>query len=283
MTNQAVVITGASSGIGRVCALHLDQLGLRVFAGVRKMIDAAALQRAASPHLTPIYIDVQDEGSIKAAAAVVTDTLAGAGLTGLVNNAGIALGGPLEFLPLETWRTQLDINVVGQIGVTQAFLPLLRQGRGRIVNMSSISGRVAMPFFGPYTTSKFALEAITDVLRLELKPWGIDVIAIEPGAIATPIWDKSLTKADQMVAALPPEGQRLYGPALARLRRSVQKTAQGGVPPEKVAEAVAHALLAKRPRVRYLVGSDARLAARLIWLLPDRWRDWLIMHMDGSV
>lgn len=282
MTNQAVVITGASTGIGRVCALHLDQLGLRVFAGVRKMVDADALKREASPQLTPIYIDMQDEGSIKAAAAVVTTALGGMRLAGLVNNAGVAWGGPLEFLPVATWRTQLEINVVGQIGVTQAFLPLLRQGRGRIVNMSSISGRVATPFFGPYAVSKFALEAITDALRLELAPWEIEVIAVEPGAVATPIWDKSLAKADRLVEALPPRGKRLYGSALAKLRESVQRTAQGGIPPEKVAEAVAHALLSKRPKTRYLVGLDAKLAARLVWLLPDRWRDWVIVNMKDK-
>ena len=174
----AVVVTGASSGIGRACALHLAALGLQVFAGVRRAEDGAALQAASSARLTPMLLDVADETSIRAATDTITAAVGEAGLAGLVNNAGIGVAGPLEFLPLAEFRTQLEVNVTGQLAVTQALLPLLRQGRGRIVNMGSIGGRIAAPFVGPYSASKFALEALTDALRMELRPWGLHVAIV---------------------------------------------------------------------------------------------------------
>ena len=273
-----LVITGASTGIGQACALHLDSLGWRVFAGVRKQADADLLQEKASGQLTPIFIDVTKPDTITTAAELVTEAVNDEGLTGLVNNAGIAVGGPLEFLPVENLRQQLEINVIGQVAVTQAFLPLLRKARGRVVNMSSISGRIAMPFFGPYSASKFALEALSDSLRRELYPWGIDVISIQPGAIDTPIWDKGLSAGEKVAASLPEEGKQLYGPLLDNLRETVLDTANKGIPPQEVANAVTHALSAKRPKTRYVIGKDAKLAAFVVKLLPDRWRDRLIIR-----
>jgi len=273
-----LVITGASTGIGQACALHLDSLGWRVFAGVRKQADADLLQEKASGQLTPIFIDVTKPDTITTAAELVTEAVNDEGLTGLVNNAGIAVGGPLEFLPVENLRQQLEINVIGQVAVTQAFLPLLRKARGRVVNMSSISGRIAMPFFGPYSASKFALEALSDSLRRELYPWGIDVISIQPGAIDTPIWDKGLSAGEKVAASLPEEGKQLYGPLLDNLRETVLDTANKGIPPQEVANAVTHALSARRPKTRYVIGKDANLAAFVVKLLPDRWRDRLIIR-----
>jgi len=281
-TFQSVVITGASSGIGEACALHLAKLGWQVFAAVRKQADEERLRRNGLPQLIPIYMDVTDHDLIMAAAGLVAKEVGSRGLRGLINNAGMAIGGPLEFLPLADLRQQLEINVIGQIAVTQAFLPLLRQGRGRVINMSSISGRVPTPFLGPYAASKFALEALTDSLRLELRPWKIEVISIEPGAIATPIWDKSLSRADNVIEKLPPQVNTLYGTRLAKLRERVNKTGQQGIPPAEVAKVVAKALLAKRPRTRYLVGRDAKWGALLVKLLPDRWRDWLIIRQNGA-
>lgn len=275
---KTVVITGASTGIGEACALYLDQLNWRVFAGVRKQADGQRLQQKASARLTPVLMEVTDTGSIYTAAEWIAAEVSGIGLTGLVNNAGIASGGPLEFLPIERLREQLEINVIGQIAVTQAFLPLIRQGRGRVINMSSISGRVAMPFFGPYAASKFAMEALTDSLRVELQAWGIEVISIEPGAIATPIWEKSLTKANAMYDSLPEEAQLLYGPLLNRLRQEVIRTGQKGIPALKVAQVVHAALSSKHPKTRYLVGRDAKMGAFLVKILPDRIRDWFIVH-----
>ncbi|MCB0193049.1 MAG: SDR family oxidoreductase [Anaerolineae bacterium] len=278
---KSVVISGASTGIGRACALHLDQQGLRVFAGVRKQADADDLQQAASSRLTPIFINVTDTSTIATAAEQVGSALQGSGLTGLVNNAGVAFGGPLEFLPIEKFKIQFDINVIGQVAVTQAFLPLLRQAQGRVINMSSVSGRIAMPFIGPYAASKFALEALTDSLRVELKPWGIKVISIEPGAIKTPIWRKSLAEADAMIEELPPQAEILYGPAMERFRKIVARTGETGISAEVVAKTVAEALLTARPKTRYLIGRDAKIGAFLGRFLPDRLRDWVVLQRRG--
>jgi NAD(P)-dependent dehydrogenase (short-subunit alcohol dehydrogenase family) len=273
---KAVVITGASTGIGAACALHLDRLGFRVFAGVRKPADGEALQRQASDQLTPILIDVTDAASIAAAADTVAAAVGEAGLAGLVNNAGIGVVGPLEFLPIAELRRQLEINVIGQVAVTQAFLPLLRQGRGRIINMGSISGRVAMPFIGPYAASKFALEALSDSLRVELRPWGIEVSIIEPGPITTPIWEKSRALADELIQNLPQRGHDLYGEAIGIARKTIINSGQAGIPPDKVAHVVAHALTARRPKTRYLVGRGLWFAVLFAKFVPDRLRDWLI-------
>lgn len=276
MSNQTAVITGASTGIGAACALYLDRLGWQVFAGVRKPADGEALCRQASDRLTPLLLDVTDSAAIAAAADAVTTAVGEAGLAGLVNNAGITRGGPLEFLPVAELRQQLEVNVIGQIAVTQAFLPLLRRGPGRVVNMGSISGRVAMPFMGPYAASKFALEALTDSLRLELRPWDIHVAIVEPGPIATPIWQKSLATADELTHTLPPAGHELYQAAMARARQRLVKASQAGIPAEVVAAIVAHALTAKRPKTRYPIGRGVRLAILLTKFAPDRLRDWLI-------
>ena len=278
----AVVVTGASSGIGRACALHLAALGFQVFAGVRRAEDGAALRAASSDRLTPVLLDVADETSIRAATETITAAAGASGLAGLVNNAGIGVGGPLEFLPPAEFRTQLEVNVTGQLAVTQALLPLLRQGRGRIVNMGSIGGRIASPFVGPYSASKFALEALTDALRMELQPWGLHVAIVEPGTVATPIWEKSVARADRLMRALPPQAQTLYGAAFTAMRAGAERTGKErlGVSPEVVARAVAHALTAGKPKTRYLVGWDARIAV-LFTLVPDRLRDRVILRQAG--
>jgi NAD(P)-dependent dehydrogenase (short-subunit alcohol dehydrogenase family) len=277
-SRPAVVVTGASTGIGEATALHLDRLGFRVYAGVRREEAAARLRARATSMLRPVFLDVTDGDSVGAAVEVVGGDTGGAGLAGLVNNAGVAVGGPLEFLPLEAFRQQLEVNVTGQLAVIQAFLPLLRAGRGRIVNISSIAGLVAGTLLGPYHASKFALEALSDSLRQELAPWGLHVAVVEPGAIATPIWAKSVAAADDPARALPPLAYERYGPAAAALRAWAARSAVTGAPPETVAAAVAHALTARRPKTRYLVGRDARLTA-LVARLPDRWRDRLLRRL----
>jgi NAD(P)-dependent dehydrogenase (short-subunit alcohol dehydrogenase family) len=266
----AVVITGTSTGIGSACALHLDRLGFRVFAGVRTSQDAESLQRASTRRITPLLLDVTDGASVSAAANEVAGAIGDAGIFGLVNNAGIVVSGPLEFLPVSEIRKQFEVNVMGQISVIQAFLPLLRKARGRIVNMGSISGRMALPFLGPYSASKFALEAITDSLRLELLPWGVVVSIIEPGAVKTPIWEKSREAAGKRARNFPPEAFELYGPSLAAFRAETEKAAGAGVEPDVVVRAVEHALTAKKPKTRYLVGRNVRLQVFLRNVLPDR-------------
>jgi len=277
----AVVITGASTGIGMACAFHLDRLGFRVFAGIRNENDGRALIERSEGRITPLLIEVTDRASADAAADRVAKAVGTAGLSGLVNNAGIAVGGPLEFLPLSEIRQQFEVNVLGQIEVTQAFLPLLRLARGRIVNMGSIAGRTAFPFLGPYSASKYALEAITDALRVELLPWGISVSVIEPGDVATPIWKKSLAAAQKTLQGFPARAVDLYGPSLEAVTRAVEKAAASAIDPGPVVRAVEHALAAGNPKTRYLVGRGVWLRAFLKQVLPDRLFDRLIIHAIG--
>jgi NAD(P)-dependent dehydrogenase (short-subunit alcohol dehydrogenase family) len=276
----AIVITGASTGIGRACALHLDGKGHRVFAGVRKDADGESLRGDARGELTPVIIDVTDESSITAAAKVVDDACSSSGLQGLVNNAGIAVSGPLEYLPIDDLRKQLEVNVIGQIATTQAFMPLIRAGRGRIVNIGSVAGRSpSAPLIGPYAASKMAMEALTDSLRLELARWDIPVSIVEPGSIATPIWDKSGPDFDHLNEAMPDEGRERYGKLIEVGRKIAAAQNRRGIPPEKVAKVVEHALTSSRPRTRYLVGKDAQVRARVESLIPDRVRDKIVARI----
>jgi NAD(P)-dependent dehydrogenase (short-subunit alcohol dehydrogenase family) len=269
---RAVLVTGASKGIGEACALRLARDGWLVWAGVRADADADRL-RQAHPRISPVRLDVTSAGDILAVSRTIES--AGQPLHGLVNNAGIAVAGPLEFLPLAELRNQLEINVVGQMAVTQAVLPALRRTRGRIVFVSSISGLSALPFTGAYAASKFALEAIADALRMELLPFGLQVSVIEPGVIATPIWETSRLAAERYLDSAAPEMERFYGEALEAIRRRAA-TGMGGLPAAVVARAVEHALTARRPRTRYLIGKDARARLLMQRLLPDRWRDALV-------
>ncbi|GAX38530.1 SDR family NAD(P)-dependent oxidoreductase [Nodularia sp. NIES-3585] len=278
---NTVVITGASTGIGAACALLLDELGYFVFAGVRKDEDAQRLKQQASPKLRPIFLDVTDAESIQSAVETVTNVVGDSGILGLVNNAGIAVPSPLELLPIAEFKQQMDINVTGQLAVTQGFLGLLRLGKGRIVNMGSISGRSAAPFLGAYNASKFALEALTDVMRMELKPWGISVSIIEPGAIATPIWEKSFLQVDTARKNLPKSAETLYGEAMSAVRQQVGTIAAKGISADIVAQAVVHALTAKQPKTRYVIGQDAKIALLLKYLLPDKVYDRVMLYSMG--
>lgn len=274
---RAVVITGASTGIGAACAVHLDRLGFVVFAGVRKIEDGETLQRQGGANgLIPLILDVTDDVSIQQARTIVAAHVGTNGLFGLINNAGIAVVGPLEAVPIPDLRRQLEVNLIGQVAVTQTFLPLIRTARGRIVNMGSIAGRAAMPLMGPYSASKFALEAITDALRLEVQQWGIEVSIVEPGAIATPIWDKSGKGATDLEAATTPELRLLYADVITGVRKVVAEAANRAIASDAVAKAVEHALTAARPKTRYLVGADAKFRALMVKLLPDRVSDTVL-------
>ncbi|HEX5043887.1 MAG TPA: SDR family oxidoreductase [Candidatus Polarisedimenticolaceae bacterium] len=271
----ALVVTGASTGIGEACARHLANLGYRVFAAVRKEPDAETLAQK-HPNITPILFDVRDASALRQAAEFVAKEVGSAGIQGLLNNAGIAVAAPLEHLPLEDLRLQLEINVVGQLAVTQAFMPLLRQGRGRITFMSSISGLLAAPIVGAYSASKHAVEALADALRLELKEWGIEVNLVEPGQIATPIWTTSARAADERQGRMAPETVARYGWMMRAARVRAGQGAKHGTDPHEVALAVAKALVGPRPKTRYLVGKDAR-AVKVIAALPDRLRDRIVL------
>jgi NAD(P)-dependent dehydrogenase (short-subunit alcohol dehydrogenase family) len=258
------LVTGASSGIGRACATHLASRGFDVLAGVRNEADAP-------PHTEPIRLDVTRAEDIAAAAERV-----GTSLHALVNNAGIAVNGPIEVVPVEDWRHQLEVNLIGQVAVTRALLPALLTARGRIVNMSSISGRNALPLLGPYAASKFALEAFNDTLRREVGPHGVKVACVEPGIILTPVWGKSRATGEGLVDAMPADARRRYETMINAVRGFAERAERDGLPPEAVAEVVGHAITARRPRTRYVVGREARVRVALGRLLPDRAMDALI-------
>jgi len=276
-TPSAVLVTGAATGIGERCALRLVQQGYRVFAGVRNQEAGERLREAAGPRLHWLLLDVTDGAMIARAGEIVRAVQEDQALAGLVNNAGIAVGGPLEYLPVERLRTQLEVNVIGLHAVTQAFLPLIRKGRGRIVHIGSIAGRLASPFTGAYAASKHAVEALTDALRLELGPEGIQVAVIEPGQIRTPIWDKGLAEFETIASRINEDGLARYRGRLLALQYIVQRARVHSLSPDAVIDAVIHALESPAPRTRYVVGGDARIRLWLSRLLPDRAMDAL-MH-----
>jgi len=281
MAEGAFVVTGASTGIGRATALRLARAGGRVFAGVRKQADAESLRAEGLASLEPIFLDVGNGASIEAAAKHVADALGGEGLAGLVNNAGINMGGPLEFVDLDGLREVFEVNTVGQIAVTQAFLPLLRAAQGRIVFVTSIGGKVSGPIIGPYTASKHALEALGDALRVELAPWGLHVAIVEPGAIATEIFGKARQRKSEMIVEMSEEARRHYEGMADAVVDSFSKMEKQALAPDKVAEVIEHALTAARPKTRYLVGVDAKAQAAMGWLLPDRLFDFVKGRMFG--
>ncbi len=279
--SRYALITGASTGIGEACALELARRGWQVFAGVRKAHDGEALVARGGPAISPLLLDVTRRDHILDAVKRVREQVGTAGLAGLINNAGIAVAGPLEFLPLEEIERQFQVNVLGVIAVTQAFLPLLRIARGRIVLMGSNSGFWCEPFLAPYGASKFALEAVADSLRTELRPWSIGVAIVEPGCVRTPILEKSRTDIEHLQANMSPEMKALYARPLDALRLAGEKVEKLAIPPERVARAVSHALESRRPRTRYPVGWDARIQSILIHCLPDRWRDQISRWVMG--
>lgn len=265
-----VLVTGTSTGIGHSTALELARRGWRVFAGVRKEADGEALKREAEGEVHIVLLDVADESSIDSAATLLAEQTGGE-LHGLVNNAGVYLGGPLELMHPAEIRKTLDVNVTGLLLLTRACLPLLRAAEGRIVNISSISGLIAMPGVSVYAASKHAVEAVTDALRVELQPFGIKVVAVEPGGVKTPIWDKgakrdAAAREDRGTA----ETRALYAPIVRLLEKLNAKP--GGLPPEALAEVVTEALESAKPKNRYLVGKDAK-ALKMLTRLPDGLRD----------
>lgn len=255
-----IVITGASTGIGRATAQRMASRGFDVLAGVR---NEAAGEAIRGERITPVIVDVTKPEDIEALRATVGDRP----LAGLVNNAGISISGPLEFFPLDEFRRQFEVNLFAHVAVTQALLEALRRGRGRIVNTGSVGARTPLPFTSPYAASKAALWATGEALRGELRPWGIHVATVEPGAIATEIWGKGASQAQAAIAALPERGRELYGDTLAKVDDIVANITSGASPPEKVADVIEHALTSPRPKERYLIGGDARqqvLARRLL-------------------
>jgi NAD(P)-dependent dehydrogenase (short-subunit alcohol dehydrogenase family) len=268
-----VFVTGASRGIGRACVRELARAGFGVIAGVRNEDDGRALRAVRGLAVSPVLLDVTRPEQIAAAADFVREATGEAGLAGLVNNAGIVVAGPIEFLPPDALREQLEVNLVGLVGLTQALLPALRRARGRIVNISSVNGRLATPFTGAYAASKFALEAVSDALRRELDG-AVDVIVIQPGSFRTDVWATSRERAMRIAAGYPPACRQYYGRALDAMAR-IGVPARAG-DPAAVGRVVVRALTARRPRARYAVGLDSRLGLLLAALMPTRWLDALL-------
>ena len=267
-----VVVTGTSTGIGEATALHLAKQGFHVLAGVRRDEDGAALANRAKGEVTPLIIDVTDAAMIAAAAAKMSDAVGERGLAGLVNNAGIGVPAPLEFQPMADFRHQLEVNLFGPVAMTQAFLPLIRRGRGRIVNVGSIGGMLVLPLNGAYSASKFGMRAISDALRLELRQWEIHVSLIEVAPVKTAIFGKSYAALDGLQAKLGEDGYRLYEQQIAAIRKAVEGAEASADPPLVIAKAIDHALTSDKPKTRYLVGHGGKQTA-LAAALPDRARD----------
>ena len=275
-----VLVTGTSTGIGAATAADLAETGFHVFAGVRRDADAKALQAQVPGKLTPLMLDVTDEAAIAAAAATVADAVGDRGLAGLVNNAGIAKPAPIEFQPLADFRTQLEVNLFGPVAMIQAFLPLIRRGGGRIVNVGSIGGLLVLPLNGAYSASKFGIRAVTDALRLELRQWNIHVSLIEVAPVKTAIFGKTYAELDALEQRLGEGGYRLYEEQIAAVRTATEKAAADADPPLVIAKAIADALTSDKPETRYLVGHGAKEVG-VAAALPDHLRDRALAHELG--
>ena len=287
--NKSVLITGTSSGIGEACALELHERGFRVFAGVRREEDGQRLVSQSSDRLVPVRLDITNQEDIERATETIQLQNEGTGLYGLVNNAGYAFACPLEFIPIEKLRHQLEVNLIGQVALTQAMLPMLRASKGRIVNVNSLSGYVAGPYVGPYAASKHAFNAVSDSFRLELRNLGVKVIQIIPGDIKTPIWEKSKNTAqglrdeiaDEIGERLPQDVRDCYANDVKAMTAATTRFAEKALPVTRVVNAVSHSLCSRRPKSRYVVGARAWGAVRLLRFLPDGWRDWIILNNVG--
>ena len=276
---RSILVTGASSGIGKDATLALLGEGFQVFAGVRDEAAAARLRSEApagtGERLQVLMLDVTQPAQVAAAVDRLRAALGQDGLWGLFNNAGITVNGPIEFLKLDDLRRQLEVNVIGQVAMTQAVIPLLRRARGRVVTTGSVAGFISMPGLAPYAMSKHAMEAFSDSLRRELRPWGIQVSLLEPGAIATDIWQKGLRDADAAERDWPERARELYAPLIVALRKAAAMSERRASPPAVVTRAVVHAFTAATPRTRYRMGRDSGIQRFIAWL-PDRWADALL-------
>ena len=273
----SVLVTGAARGIGRSIAEHLANRGWDVIAGVRTQQDADAITAGSPQRISAVLLDVTDAAQVEQLDAALPDRL-----DAVVNNAGIVVSGPMETVSSEDWRKQLDVNVIGQLAVTRAVLPRLRQSKGRIVFISSVNGQLSMPMVGAYAASKFALEAAADALRMELRPWKVSVVVIEPAQTDTDMWRTADSAAVEAEQALTPEHRALYARHIAGFKKSIPTSQRIAVAPEKVSAAVAQALTARRPRARYVVGVGPKLQVALMTNLPPRVRDVILRRVSGQ-
>lgn len=277
---HSILITGSSTGIGRAVAVHLAEAGHQVFAGVRTEKDVVKLKAESHDSLQPVIIDVTDSKSIKACVAEVEKLRDRTRPFSLMNNAGIAVAGPVEALKLSEYRKQFEVNFFGLIETTQAFLPLIRESQGRIINVSSIGGRVSAPFLGAYSASKFAVEALSDSLRQELEPFGVQVIVLEPGPIQTEIWNKGLSRKTNVEEFCDTDRLPIYFKRFEKFERLVYATARRSIPAKEVSMKVLNALEAKRAPIRIVVASmQSRIQLHAGEWLPARTLDKFVRKL----
>lgn len=270
---EIVVITGTSTGIGAATARELAGRGFHVLAGVRRDQDADAIR---APGIEPLIIDITDRDGIRALAARVQEDPQRRPMRALVNNAGIGANAPVEVFPLDEWRRLYEVNLFGHIAVTQALLPALIRSKGRVVNISSVGGKIAMATYGPYAGAKFALEAVSDSLRREMAPLGVDVVVIEPGAVRTEIAGRAITKAHEIAATMTPEQSQRYGGLVQAVTAQAAKFTKEGLSADAAARVVARAITARNPRTRYTTDRTSAMMTRLARILPDRTLDRII-------
>jgi NAD(P)-dependent dehydrogenase (short-subunit alcohol dehydrogenase family) len=270
---ELAVLTGASTGIGAATARELARRGFHVLAGVRRDRDADAIR---GPDIEPLITDITDADHIQALAARVHGDSQGRAVRALVNNAAIQVNVPIEAFVIDEWRHLFEVNLFGHVAVTQALLPALIRSKGRVVNISSVGGKVAMAAYGPYAATKFALEAVSDSLRRELAPFGVGVVVVEPGAVRTEMLGRAIATADELVSVMTPEQSQRYGALVHAVNTQAVSSTKSGLPADAAAKVIAKAITARKPRTRYTVGRDAALITRLARILPDRTLDRVI-------
>lgn len=273
----SVLVTGASRGIGKAIAEHLAQRGWDVIAAVRSQQDAEAVSKLNPQRISAVILDVTSAADVAALDSSLPENL-----DAVVNNAGIAVGGAIETLRPDDWRKQLEVNVIGQLAVTQAVLPRLRKSRGRVVFISSVNGRFAMPLIGAYAASKFALEATADALRMELSPWKIPVVVIQPAQTDTDMWRTADAMVEELESGLTPEYRNLYARHIAGMKKMIPVSQKIAVPTAKVTAVVEEALTARRPRARYVVGLAPKVQVALIGNMPTKLRDRVLRRVSGQ-
>jgi NAD(P)-dependent dehydrogenase (short-subunit alcohol dehydrogenase family) len=273
----SVLVTGAGRGIGRSIAEHLANQGWDVIAGVRTQLDADAITATNPQRISAVLLDVTDDAQLDQLEATLP-----ARLDAVVNNAGVVVAGPMEAVSTADWRKQLDVNVIGQLAVTRAVLPRLRRSRGRVVFISSVNGQLAFPMMGAYCASKFALEAAAEALRMELRPWGISVVVVEPAQTDTDMWHTAPAMVAETEAAFSPAHRELYARHIAGFKKRIPLSQKLAVAPEKVSAVVERALTTKRPRPRYVVGAAPKVQAALITKLPIAVRDRVLRMVAGQ-
>lgn len=271
--HSLVVVTGASSGMGAATARELRRQGFHVLAGIRREADGDALRQS---HIEPVILDITDPADIAALRERIASDPAGRPLRALVNNAGIAINAPVETLPLAQWRRQFDVNLFGHIAVTQALLPALIESSGRVVNISSVGGKIAMATYGAYAGAKFALEAVSDSLRRELAPAGVRVVVVEPGGVRTRMSSRGIATANELAAEMTEPQTQRYGALVQAVTRQASAFTEGGLSAEKAAAVIARAVTDRRPRTRYTIGRDAAVLTRLSRIVPDRVLDRIL-------